>query len=298
MLIVADHLSKRYEENWACNEICLSVEEGQVFGLLGPNGAGKSTLVKMLLGLVMPTSGQAYIHGLPPTQPRARQRLGYLPELFRFYDWLSARELLLAFLRMHNMDIHEEGTAVDRALTLSGLKGREHELIRNYSKGMQQRLGLAAALVHKPDLIFLDEPTSALDPGGRRDVRELIGNLQSEGCTLFINSHLLTEMEFTCTHLAFIRKGNVIASGRTRDFTLAGDVVNIEVDQMPAGLIQSWEAQGRMVTAQGSTLQVAINDEVEIPKLVAALVEQGTSIYRVERQARSLEDVFIKLIQS
>lgn len=298
MLIVADHLSKRYEENWACNEICLSVEEGQVFGLLGPNGAGKSTLVKMLLGLVMPTSGQAYIHGLPPTQARARQRLGYLPELFRFYDWLSARELLLAFLRMHHMDPREEGTAIDRALTLSGLIGREHELIRNYSKGMQQRLGLAAALVHKPDLIFLDEPTSALDPGGRRDVRELIGNLQSEGCTLFINSHLLTEMESTCTHLAFIRKGNVIASGRTRDFTLAGDVVNIEVDQMPAGLMQSWEAQGRVVTAQGSILQVAINDEDQIPGLVAALVEQGTAIYRVERQARSLEDVFIKLIQS
>lgn len=298
MIVVADHLSKQYGDSLACDQICLSVEEGQVFGLLGPNGAGKSTLVKMLLGLVHPTSGRAVIHGRSPRDVRARLKLGYLPELFRFYDWLSARELLMSFVKMHRIPAREQKRAVDRALSLTGLQGRERDLIRSFSKGMQQRLGLAAALVHEPDLMFLDEPTSALDPGGRRDVRELIGHLRADGCTLFINSHLLTEMESTCTHLAFIRQGSLIAAGPTHDFTLKGDQVMIEADQSPPGLLETWQKQGRSVQTEGRILYVSIESEEDIPHLVADLVAGGTGVYRVERRVDSLEDVFLQLIQS
>jgi len=297
LLIETYNLSKQYEQNTACHEICLSIKEGQVFGLLGPNGAGKSTLVKMLLGLVYPTSGQARVLGFPAGHQKAKKQTGYLPELFRQYEWLSAAELLQLYARIYEIPASQQKKRIAETLQLVGLQGRERERIKGYSKGMQQRLALAGAILHKPALLFLDEPTSALDPIGRREVRDIIALLSNNGTTIFLNSHLLSEVEMTCTHLGFINHGNMIDSGPVEDFMQQKHEITIVAEEVPASMLNRWRLEKRFIAQHDQTYTLAVDNKEEIPLLVEALVAGGSRIYQVESIQSGLEEVFMELIQ-
>ncbi len=298
MLVEARNLSKKYGDNLACDNICLSLTEGQVFGLLGPNGAGKSTLIKMLLGLVHPSSGQAFIQGQTVKNKNSRKIIGYLPELFRHYEWLTAYEMLHFYARFYGIPVRNEKAAIIGALEMVGLKGREREKIQGYSKGMQQRLGLAGAIIHHPAILFLDEPTSALDPIGRREIRDIIANLKSQGTTILLNSHLLGEVEMTCSHLGFIKQGQLFSTGEIKDFMQSSHEIEIEAENIPKQLLQTWQAQGRILETGNNHLLIEIKKRGEIPEIVAELVALGADIYRIDSRTKGLEEVFLDLIEN
>ncbi|WP_054692906.1 ABC transporter ATP-binding protein [Syntrophomonas palmitatica] len=297
MLLEARNITKYYDSILACHEICLSLGEGQVFGLLGPNGAGKSTLVKIMLGLVHPSSGEAVIKGRPVSEVKNRKNIGYLPELFRLYGWLTAYEWLRFNARVYDIPANQERQAIERTLELVGLKGREKEKVEGYSKGMQQRLALGAALIHRPVLVFLDEPTSALDPVGRIEVRDIISQLKAEGTSVFLNSHLLSEVEMTCSHLGFIRKGKMVASGKIEDFMQESHEIQIEAEGVPAELLQRWEKQGRLLQRNGSNFNLLIDHRQEIPEIIDELKGCKTRVYRVDTVKGGLEQVFLDLMK-
>jgi ABC-2 type transport system ATP-binding protein len=201
----------------ALHGLDLTIQQGEVFGFLGPNGAGKTTTMNVLLGFVNATSGAAYIFGVNVRDPIARQRIGYLPELTYYYKFLSAEELLRFYARIFEIPKREVESRIDRILRLVELDSVRNRLIKTYSKGMQQRVGLAQALINDPDLLILDEPTSGLDPIGRMKVRHLIKRLKNEGKTVFFSSHELGEVETVCDRVAILNQGRLQVEGRVSD---------------------------------------------------------------------------------
>src|SRR5213593_169672 len=219
-------LRKTFGRTVALAGLTMTVPRGEVFGFLGPNGAGKTTAVKLLLGLLSPTAGQGWLLGRPLGDLAARRRIGYLPELFRYQYWLSASEVLALHCELAPLPRSSWKDEIRTVLETVGLKDRAHDKMGTFSKGMQQRLGLGAALLGEPELVFLDEPTSALDPVGRHDVREVIRGLAARGSAVFLNSHLLSEVEQVCDRVAVVDRGRVIASG-TMDDLLSGTAVRV-----------------------------------------------------------------------
>jgi ABC-2 type transport system ATP-binding protein len=203
----------------AINRLNLAIQPGEVFGFLGPNGAGKTTTMNVLLGFVNATSGSAFIFGVNVKDPIARQRIGYLPELTYYYKFLTAEELLRFYARIFQIPKGEQEQRIDMVLKLVELESVRTRQIKTYSKGMQQRVGLAQALINNPDLLILDEPTSGLDPIGRMKVREIIQRLQREGKTVFFSSHELGEVETVCDRVAILNQGELKAEGRVADLT-------------------------------------------------------------------------------
>ena len=201
----------------AVDGLNLQVRSGEVFGFLGPNGAGKTTTMNVLLGFVNPSSGSASIFGVDVRQPIARQRIGYLPELTYYYKFLSTEELLRFYARIFRIPRDEREKRIDAALKLVELESARKRLIKTYSKGMQQRVGLAQALINDPDLLILDEPTSGLDPLGRMKVREIITRLKERGKTVFFSSHELGEVETVCDRVAILHEGHLQVEGRVDD---------------------------------------------------------------------------------
>jgi ABC-2 type transport system ATP-binding protein len=201
----------------ALSGLNLEVSTGEVFGFLGPNGAGKTTTINVLLGFVQPTGGAASLFGIDVRQPIARRRIGYLPEMTYYYKFLTAEELLRFYAKIFGLPRAEADQRIDDTLKLVDLDGSRKRLIKTYSKGMQQRVGLAQALINNPDLLILDEPTSGLDPLGRMKVRDIIQRLKNEGKTVFFSSHELGEVETVCDRLAIISNGDLKASGRVED---------------------------------------------------------------------------------
>jgi ABC-2 type transport system ATP-binding protein len=267
-------LGKRYGKVRALDGVDLEVRESELVGLLGPNGAGKSTLVKIACGLVRASEGSAEICGAPAGSAAARRSLGYLAELFRFPGWVSADELLV----LHQRLAGSKGGAAERSelLELVELAEARDRRIEQMSKGMQQRLGIAQALVGAPRVLLLDEPTSALDPSGRRTVRELLERLRSRGHAVLLNSHLLSEIELVCDRVAIISRGRLVAEGR------------------PAELSQ---ARGVEVET-GSGVRVfdrATRDDA--PAIVARLVAEGEQVYGVRLLATTLEDVYLEAVE-
>src|SRR2546430_994938 len=206
-------LAKSYGHTLALTGLSMTVPRGEVFGFLGPNGAGETTAVKLLLGLLKPSSGEGWLLGRPVGDLRTRSRIGYLPELFRYQGWLSAAEVLALHCELAPLPRSSWKDEINATLETVGLSDRANDRVGTFSKGMQQRLGLGAALLGEPELVFLDEPTSALDPVGRHDVREIIRGLASRGTAVFLNSHLLSEVEQVCDRVAVVDHGRVIASG-------------------------------------------------------------------------------------
>jgi ABC-2 type transport system ATP-binding protein len=293
--IRTEGLSKRYGGKAALSDLTMTVPRGEVFGFLGPNGAGKTTAVKLLLGLTRPTAGEGLLLGEPLGDVGVRRRVGYLPELFRYQDWLSAEEVL----RAHGALLHLPAAACRReageALDMVGLGPRRRERVGTFSKGMQQRLGLAVAILGGPELVILDEPTSALDPVGRHDVREIIRTLQARGTTVFLNSHLLSEVEVVCERVAVLDEGRVIAEGRL-DSLLAQTGARIEAEGVTDALLRELTPFGTM-TLRGSALEVEGIRRAEVPDLVAALCAAGARVYGVEVRRATLEERFLDLLE-
>ena len=294
-----EELAKRYGRITALAGLTMIVPRGEVFGYLGPNGAGKTTSVKLLLGLARPTSGEAWVLGAPISDPaahrRARRRIGYLPELFRYQHWLTAREVLRLHCALADMDRAVWDREVSDALAIVGLDARADDRVGGFSKGMQQRLGLGVALLGRPELVLLDEPTSALDPVGRHDVREIIRALKARGTGVFLNSHLLTEVEQVCDRVAIVDHGRVIAVG-TLDELLRSDAVRIRATGVTGAAKEAIAALGAL-DDEGEWLIVRAITPDLVPALVDTLVRHGARVYAVEPRHESLEDRFLSLLE-
>ncbi len=285
-------LRKVYKSTVALDALDLEVKAGEVFGFLGPNGAGKTTSVKLLLGLTRPTAGAGSVLGKPLGDREARARIGYLPELFRYQAWLSAREVLALHAALAGLPSAKRHAEIDRVLDAVGLTGRDSERTGGFSKGMQQRLGLAAALLGDPSLVILDEPTSALDPVGRDDVRGIIREAQARGSTVLLNSHLLGEVERLCDRVAIVFKGRVVAAGSMTEL-LGQPSVRLQVSELPADR-SPLAAFGPLADEDG-WLVIRPLDPARIPDVVAAVVALGGRVHAVDPGRRSLEDLFLDL---
>ena len=276
--------------------LSLSVRRGEIFGFLGPNGAGKSTSIKMLLGLVKPTGGEAFVLGAPAGGVEVRRKIGFLPEDFRFYPWLTAAELLGLHGRLSGVPADTLRERVPALVDLVGLTPHRDKRLQDFSKGMLQRIGLAQALIHEPELIFLDEPTSGLDPMGRRLVRDIIRAQRDRGATVFLNSHILSEIEITCDEVVFIRDGEVVTSRDLR--TQNGEEVRVVArarkltQEAVAGLAQ-WSTS-MQVDEEQLTLTTCSQDV--LPDILRHLVAAGADVYQFTPQRLSLEDLFLKIM--
>ena len=288
-------LSKRFGHTIALAGLTMTVPRGEVFGFLGPNGAGKTTAVKLLLGLLRPTSGEGSLLGRPLGDLQARRHIGYLPELFRYQSWLTAAEVLTLHCELAPLPRSSWKDEVKTALETVGLSDRAKDKVGTFSKGMQQRLGLGAALLGEPELVFLDEPTSALDPVGRHDVREIIRGLASRGTAVFLNSHLLSEVEQVCDRVAVVDHGRVIASG-TMNELLSGTTVMVRVTGLTAADKNKLGDFGR-ADDEADQLTFTNLDQERVPDLVASIVSMGGRVHEVAPRHQTLEDRFLQLLE-
>lgn len=268
-----------------------------MFGFLGPNGAGKTTTVKILLGLVAPTSGEARLLGKPAGDAEARRRVGYLPENFRFHDWLTGYSLLEFHARLSGVPADERRERIPRVLDQVGLGGRGRDRIRAYSKGMTQRIGLAQAIIHNPDLVLLDEPTSALDPVGRREVRDLIRSLRARGMTVFLNSHLLSEVEMVCDRVAIVDGGRVVRSGRLEELLSGLPELRVTVDRIDPPGLELMAHHGKILDVKEATVTLGVDSLDVAARLSEALVRSGYCLYAMVPSHQSLEDLFVSLVE-
>jgi ABC-2 type transport system ATP-binding protein len=290
------HLRKTFDSKVAVQDLTLTVQRGEVFGFLGPNGAGKTTSVKMLLGLISPSSGEGQLLGSPLGTPEARQKAGFLPEHFRFHDWLTAFEFLKLHAELYRMSSGAIQRRVPELLELVGLGPHTNKKLRTFSKGMLQRIGLAQALLNFPELVILDEPTSGLDPVGRRLVRDIIRDLSDQGTTVFLNSHLLSEVEITCDRVAFIKKGEIVHMSEL-NLLVEGELtvdarVRCLTQETAAGLAR-W---GKNVRQDGENLSLTLTGEADLPAVHRYLVENGVEVYTFHPHRISLEDLFIQIV--
>jgi ABC-2 type transport system ATP-binding protein len=290
-------LRKEYGSKIALHGLDLMVQPGEVFGFLGPNGAGKTTTVKILLGLVGATSGEAWIFGRPAGDAEARRRVGYLPENFRFHDWLTGYALLDFHARLAGVGPAERQDRIPRVLDLVGLSGRGRDRIRSYSKGMTQRIGLAQAIIHQPDLVLLDEPTSALDPVGRREVRDLIRSLRARGMTVFLNSHLLSEVEMVCDRVAIVDRGRVVRTGALGDLLGGVPQLHVSVDRVDPPLLEMMATFGKILDVKEANVTLGVETVEIAARLSEALVRGGYCLYAMVPSHQSLEDLFVSLVE-
>ena len=294
--IETNSLRKEFGSNVAVRGLNLQVQRGEVFGFLGPNGAGKTTSIKMMLGLVTPTSGEACLLGRPIQDRRAREKTGFLPEHFRFHDWLTAGEFLILHGDLYGMTRARLAQRATELLELVGLAPFRDKQLRTFSKGMLQRIGLAQALLNEPELVFLDEPTSGLDPVGRRLVRDIIRQLREHGTTVFLNSHLLSEVEITCDRVAFIKHGEVVHVSTVNTLMDGVTTVTIRARGYPAETLQALGRWGSDVRQDGDQILLSVSDEAALPEINRYLVSQGTDVYAMVPQRLSLEDLFIQVV--
>ena len=292
-------LRKVYGRKVVVDDLTLTVGRGEVFGFLGPNGAGKTTSIKMLMGLVRPTAGSARLLGRPLGDREARARIGFLPELFRFHDWMTGWQLLDLHGQLYGMSLEARRERIPAVLALVGLSDVSDQRVRTYSKGMQQRIGIAQALLNDPQVVFLDEPTSALDPLGRRDVRAIITQLRAEGRTVFLNSHLLSEVESVSDRVAIISHGKVAATGPVAELLRRELAVELRLGALEDDTLAALEQFGTVEHVDGAehaTVLVRVPDEEAVARIVDQLVARHIPVYGVTPEHRSLEDVFLAVV--
>jgi ABC-2 type transport system ATP-binding protein len=305
LAIATENLTKRYEKLVAVNKLKLEVETSTVHGFLGPNGAGKTTTIKMLLGLLKPDEGTIRVldRNAVGDQPKTRLHLGYMPELPKFPKHLTGWELLDIYGRMFGMTEQERKDQLPKLFELTGLKGREKDAIGKYSKGMQQRLGIAQALLDDPKLIILDEPSLGLDPVGMVEVRELVKHVAKEGVTVFLSSHLLFEVQQVCTNVTIIHKGVALTSDRleniSKKFAEPARLL-VEVAEMKEAIIESVKALPFVSEVTQKDKEIVIetrtSDDVR-PQVSQAITKEGGIITSMKTEGQSLEDIFVKLIK-
>ena len=280
----------------ALRGVDLEVGRGQVFGLLGPNGAGKTTLVKVLLGLTRGWTGEATLFGHHPKDAGSRKRVGYLPEAHRLPPYLTGYQVMHLFGMMGGADSAMVESQIGPLLEKVNMTSSADRKIREYSKGMQQRLGLAQALVHNPELVILDEPTDGVDPIGRASIREMVLDLKARGVTVFINSHLLMEVEMICDHVVIMDKGKILVQGSIDDLTPKTGAVEVDLKETPDNLEKVLGGVGRNFTLRDSGFQLELNDD-ELDAVVDRLRAEGVSIQAITPRRLTLEQSFIGLIK-
>ena len=290
------NLRKVFGENVAVGNLTMTVEQGEVFGFLGPNGAGKTTAMKMLLGLISPTAGTGSILGSPIGDYHARAKVGFLPEHFRFHDWLTATEFLSLHAELYHMPKTITKKRVPELLDLVVLTSHASKKLKNFSKGMLQRIGLAQALLNDPDLVLLDEPTSGLDPVGRRLVRDIIHDLSAQGTTVFLNSHLLSEVEITCNRVAFIKHGEVIRTSQLNTLVDGELTVEVRARHLNPEIVSGLSQWSQVTRTDGELLSLTLDHEDDLPHINRYLVDQGVDVYAIRPEHISLEDLFIQIV--
>src|SRR5437773_7358954 len=276
LAIETEGLSKTFRRRWsrqefrAVQDVSLRVERGTTFGLLGPNGAGKTTFVKMLLSCTHPTSGRARVFGLDSRLPAARRPIGYLPENHRFPTYMTGRGMLDFYGALSGMDSGTRKIRIAELLALVGLDEWGDVRLGKYSKGMLQRVGLAQALMHSPTLLILDEPGDGVDPVGRRQIRDILQGLEQQGVTIFLNSHLLAEVELFCRDVAIIHRGKVALEGRVKDLT-AGSGYRVETESVPELLQQELRGKAKAVAERNGTIEFLFDSRDEANQAIDLL---------------------------
>jgi ABC-2 type transport system ATP-binding protein len=298
LAIQTHNLRKEFGPTVAVQGLTLEVPRGEVFGFLGPNGAGKTTSIKMLLSLASPTSGEAFLLGRPFADRQIRRQVGFLPEHFRFHDWLTAQEFLALHARLFGMDDDAQQRRIPEMLDLVGLTSFRHSQLRTFSKGMLQRIGLAQALIHRPELVILDEPTSGLDPVGRRLVRDIIQDLRNRGTTVVLNSHFLSEIEITCDRVAFIKQGQVVQTSDLEELMEADTLVKIRGRGLTDAVLGGLRQWGQEVSRAEGEVQVRLPDPESVADVTRYLVAQGVDVLGLTPVHPTLEDVFVRIVGS
>jgi ABC-2 type transport system ATP-binding protein len=288
-------LRKQFGRNTAVADLSLTIERGEVFGFLGPNGAGKTTSLKLLLGLIEPSGGTGTVLGAPLGRHTVRARIGFLPEHFRFHDSLSGRELLHVHGRLYGMRGRRLSGRIDELMQRVDLAAAADRPLRTYSKGMLQRVGLAQALLNSPELVFLDEPTSGLDPLGRVLVRRVIEGLRDVGTTVFLNSHLLGEVEATCDRVVFVKRGRVIHEMALAATPPALDI-ELRIASVQRAVLEGLTAFGRDVEHAGDVVRMRVAQEQLLPEIARWLVGSGIALYELRRRTKTLEEWFIEVM--
>jgi ABC-2 type transport system ATP-binding protein len=290
-IVVTEALTKRYGERLAVNDVSLTVRRGEVYGFLGPNGAGKTTTLRMLLGLVRPTSGAARVLGHEPGFPLAMARLGALVEGPGFYPYLSGRDNLRVLARYRGLD----GTDVEAALDRVDLRERGGDRFKSYSMGMKQRLGVAAALLGDPELLVLDEPTNGLDPAGMADMRRLIVELAGHGQSVLLSSHLLNEVEEICDRVGVISAGRLLTESTVADLRGAASVI-VRATPPDVALAAAMGVAGDDAVQRLDDGRLHLDvDPTRTAELTRALVDAGADVYEIRPSERSLEEVFFEM---
>ncbi|MBX7170761.1 MAG: ABC transporter ATP-binding protein [Pyrinomonadaceae bacterium] len=306
-IIEIENLTKDYEIGFwkkkkvrALDNLTLNVEGGQIFGFLGGNGAGKTTTIKILMSLIFPSAGNARILGYDISDVKMRQRIGYCPENPYFYDYLTARELMMYFGELFGLDKAKSKQKTEELLTKVGLEEASwNKQLRKFSKGMLQRTGLAQSLINDPEIVFLDEPMSGLDPIGRREIRELIADLRKNGTTIFMSTHILSDIEALCDNVAILRKGKLAAAGKLDDLlTSQGENQSFEINVkgVSAENLQNAVSKiaGSSLTAKPSGATIQIIDENDVDKVLQTVKKAGGKLVSIQPVKQSLEELFVE----
>jgi ABC-2 type transport system ATP-binding protein len=314
-VIETRELRKHYGRIQALKGVSLAVEKGQIYGLLGQNGAGKTTLIKILLGIAKKTDGDAELLGAPAGSTDVRRRVGYLPEDHQFPGYHSGFSLMDFYGQLYGVPKDDRRRKIPETLELVGIAGRMNSKIKTYSKGMKQRLGIAQALLHDPEVIFLDEPTDGVDPLGRREIRELMGRLKEKGHTIFLNSHLLGEVELICDRVAILQRGELVREGTIAELTEQKGrfEVGLAVGQrFPENEAQKLGYAVKPIAPAGGhkpqanapakaptieLWEVGLTDGQSIDGLVRLLIEKGLSLRHLIERKHSLEEVFMTTVE-
>ena len=299
-ILRTERLSKTFEVGvrrkrvQAVKDLDLAVEEGEIFGFVGPNGAGKTTTIKMLMGLIFPTSGKAFIYDAPIPSVEAKRRIGFLPENPSYYEFLTGREALRFFGQLSGVGPSVLSPRLEELLELVGISDAADRQIRKYSKGMQQRLGIAQALVGDPSFVVLDEPMSGLDPIGRKDVRDLILELRRRGKTVLFSTHILPDVEMICDRVGIIVKGRLSRLGRIDEFT---DLESQETEVCLKGLspetIGKLEKDAGAPVIRGTLAYFTLPTQEKAQAFIAGAQGQGATLISLTPKRRSLEDIFL-----
>jgi ABC-2 type transport system ATP-binding protein len=297
-VIHTGNLVKHYGKVHALKGVTLNVEKGHIYGLLGQNGAGKTTLIKILLGITKPTDGEARLLDEPVGTTGVRKRVGYLPEDHRFPDYHTGNSLLEFYGSLIGMTRTDRKKRIPEMLELVGILGRKDYKIRTYSKGMKQRLGLAQAMMHNPEVIFLDEPTDGVDPVGRREIRAIMTQLKEQGKTIFLNSHLLGEVELICDRVGILQKGRMIREGDIASLTQQHGLFVIGLAPGQRFPRDEVAKMGYMVDSTGEHWEVGLRDGQTIDPVVDLLRTQGLNLRHLTEKRQTLEDLFLETVEA
>jgi ABC-2 type transport system ATP-binding protein len=292
-------LTKRFSRKkiTALNEVSLSVDSGIIFGLLGPNGAGKTTLIKILLGILYPSSGTATVMERPINDVSVKEKIGYLPENHNYPDFLTGGDMLDFYAQLAGVDKKRRAATKARLLELVEMTEWQHTRIKKYSKGMRQRLGLAQAMINDPQLLFLDEPTDGVDPIGRKHIRDILSHLKEQGKTIFLNSHLLSEVELICDQVAILDKGRLVHCGTVADLTSPTKTYRFETSKLSDEVVHGVKSLAVKMEQQNSALQVTVSSLKKLNAIIDYLRQNHIDIKAITPHKHSLEESFIEILK-